>query len=66
MGKDLAKGYPFDAREIISQHGTRDWREHMIMEAHLSQLFVYDKDGYYHCCGSIQFPFTPIGVFPFE
>jgi hypothetical protein len=27
---------------------------------------VYDKDGYYHCCGSIQFPFTPIGVFPFE
>ncbi|XP_028556847.1 activating signal cointegrator 1 complex subunit 1 isoform X2 [Dendrobium catenatum] len=46
----------FDARDIFKRYGLEDWGEYVIREAHLSQRFVYDKSGYYHCCGSIPFP----------
>ncbi|KAL1199453.1 hypothetical protein V5N11_022981 [Cardamine amara subsp. amara] len=46
----------FDAREIYKQFGNEDWGEYLIREAHLSQRFVFDQNGYYHCCASIPFP----------
>ncbi|XP_006343094.1 activating signal cointegrator 1 complex subunit 1 isoform X3 [Solanum tuberosum] len=46
----------FDARKIFGQYGSEDWGEYLIPEAHLSQRFVFDDDGYYHCCASIPFP----------
>ncbi|KAK9142111.1 hypothetical protein Syun_011511 [Stephania yunnanensis] len=46
----------FDARSIVKQYGSKDWGKYLIREAHLSQRFVYDENGYYHCCTSIPFP----------
>ncbi|XP_057505210.1 uncharacterized protein LOC130788528 isoform X3 [Actinidia eriantha] len=46
----------FDARGIIKQFGSEEWGEYPIREAHLSQRFVYDQNGYYRCCASIPFP----------
>ncbi|XP_010318547.1 uncharacterized protein [Solanum lycopersicum] len=46
----------FDARKIFGQYGLEDWGEYLVREAHLSQRFVFDDDGYYHCCASIPFP----------
>ncbi|PON88393.1 Activating signal cointegrator 1 complex subunit [Trema orientale] len=46
----------FDARSIFKRYGSEEWGEYVIREAHLSQRFVYDDSGYYHCCASIPFP----------
>lgn len=46
----------FDARTIFKQYGSEDWGDYVIREAHLSQRFAYDDNGYYHCCASIPFP----------
>ncbi|KAL0910364.1 hypothetical protein M5K25_021340 [Dendrobium thyrsiflorum] len=46
----------FDARDIFKRYRLEDWGEYVIREAHLSQRFMYDESGYYHCCGSIPFP----------
>ncbi|KAJ0075193.1 hypothetical protein Patl1_34237 [Pistacia atlantica] len=46
----------FDARGIFKQYGSEEWGEYIIPEAHLSQRFVFDESGYYHCCASIPFP----------
>ncbi|KAK8956931.1 hypothetical protein KSP39_PZI001494 [Platanthera zijinensis] len=46
----------FDAQGIFKRYGSKDWGEYVIPEAHLSQRFVFDRSGYYHCCGSIPFP----------
>ncbi|XVF74549.1 hypothetical protein PTKIN_Ptkin13bG0118800 [Pterospermum kingtungense] len=46
----------FDARGIFEQFGSEDWGEYLIREAHLSQRFKFDENGYYHCCASIPFP----------
>lgn len=46
----------FDAREIFKQYGSEEWGEYHIREAHLSQRFSFDENGYYHCCASIAFP----------
>ncbi|KAK4361917.1 hypothetical protein RND71_017158 [Anisodus tanguticus] len=46
----------FDARTIFGQYGLEEWGEYLIREAHLSQRFVFDDNGYYHCCASIPFP----------
>ncbi|KAM5579113.1 hypothetical protein ABKV19_009075 [Rosa sericea] len=46
----------FDARGIYKQYGSEDWGECLIREAHLSQRFVFDDKGYYHCCASLPFP----------
>ncbi|KAF4350888.1 hypothetical protein F8388_008070 [Cannabis sativa] len=46
----------FDARSIFKQFGSEEWGEYVIREAHLSQRFVFDNNGYYHCCASIPFP----------
>ncbi|BFG24458.1 hypothetical protein CerSpe_107310 [Prunus speciosa] len=48
----------FDARGIFKQYGSEEWGEYLIREAHLSQRFVFDDNGYYHCCASIPFPET--------
>ncbi|GLT77384.1 hypothetical protein SLA2020_489780 [Shorea laevis] len=50
------KNDSFDARGIFKQFGSEDWGEYLIREAHLSQRFVFDENGYYHCCASIPFP----------
>lgn len=55
-GNRFGKRIPFDARQILFKHGLEDWGEHRIVEAHLSERFVFGEDGYYRCCGSIQFP----------
>ncbi|KAJ6427519.1 hypothetical protein OIU84_023003 [Salix udensis] len=49
------KNDSFDARGIFKQFGSEDWGEYLICEAHLSQRFVYDENGFYHCCASIPF-----------
>lgn len=49
----------FDAREIHKRFGNEEWGEYLIGEAHLSQRFVFDESGYYHCCASIPFPTKP-------
>ncbi|KAL0354652.1 UNVERIFIED_CONTAM: hypothetical protein Sradi_3912100 [Sesamum radiatum] len=46
----------FDARGIFDLYGSEEWGEYLIREAHLSQRFVFDENGYYHCCASIPFP----------
>lgn len=46
----------FDARGIFKQYGSEEWGQYLIPEAHLSQRFVSDENGYYHCCASIPFP----------
>ncbi|XP_047330761.1 activating signal cointegrator 1 complex subunit 1 isoform X3 [Impatiens glandulifera] len=46
----------FDARDIFKQYGSEDWGEYIIGEAHLSQRFVFDENGYYRCCCSIPLP----------
>lgn len=46
----------FDARGIFKQFGSEEWGEYLIREAHLSQRFTFDENGYYHCCASIPFP----------
>ncbi|GFP90430.1 activating signal cointegrator 1 complex subunit 1, partial [Phtheirospermum japonicum] len=46
----------FDARGVFDLYGSEEWGEYPIREAHLSQRFVYDENGYYHCCASIPFP----------
>lgn len=48
----------FDARDIIKKYGAEEWGEYLIREAHLSQRFTFDENGYYHCCASIPFPET--------
>ncbi|KAK7261789.1 hypothetical protein RIF29_28109 [Crotalaria pallida] len=46
----------FDARGIFKQYGSEEWGQYLIREAHLSQRFSFDENGYYHCCASIPFP----------
>ncbi|XP_061374799.1 uncharacterized protein LOC133317024 isoform X1 [Gastrolobium bilobum] len=46
----------FDARGIFQQYGSEDWGQYLIREAHLSQRFSFDENGYYHCCASMPFP----------
>ena len=46
----------FDAHGIFKQFGSEEWGEYLIREAHLSQRFTFDENGYYHCCASIPFP----------
>ncbi|KHG00555.1 Activating signal cointegrator 1 complex subunit 1 [Gossypium arboreum] len=46
----------FNACGIFKQFGSEEWGEYHIREAHLSQRFKYDENGYYHCCASIPFP----------
>ncbi|KAL2516214.1 putative eukaryotic LigT [Forsythia ovata] len=46
----------FDARGIFDQYGSEEWGEYLIREAHLSQRFAFDENGYYHYCVSIPFP----------
>lgn len=46
----------FDARSIVDQYGSEEWGEYLIREAHLSQRFAFDENGYYHCCAAIPFP----------
>ncbi|KAI3935005.1 hypothetical protein MKW98_009924 [Papaver atlanticum] len=46
----------FDAREVMKKYGSEEWGEYLIREAHLSQRFCFDNDGYYHRCGSFPFP----------
>ncbi|XP_011004928.1 PREDICTED: uncharacterized protein LOC105111312 isoform X2 [Populus euphratica] len=55
-GKRRRKNDSFDARGIFKQFGSEDWGEYLIREIHLSQRFVFDENGYYHCCASIPFP----------
>ncbi|CAN6456612.1 unnamed protein product [Victoria cruziana] len=55
-GKKSRKHDSFDARSIMKQYGSEDWGEYLIREAHLSQRFAYDDNGYYRCCTSIPFP----------
>ncbi|KAF8400847.1 hypothetical protein HHK36_014150 [Tetracentron sinense] len=54
--KRMKKYDSFDARGIVKQYGSEEWGEYLIREAHLSQRFVFDDRGYYHCCASISFP----------
>ncbi|WOL08350.1 hypothetical protein Cni_G17103 [Canna indica] len=46
----------FDARHIFRVYGSADWGEYHIPEAHLSQRYKFDENGYYHCCSSIPLP----------
>ncbi|KAG8382940.1 hypothetical protein BUALT_Bualt05G0132100 [Buddleja alternifolia] len=46
----------FDARGVFDQYGGEQWGEYRICEAHLSQRFAFDSNGYFHCCASIRFP----------
>ncbi|KAI4329224.1 hypothetical protein L6164_021511 [Bauhinia variegata] len=55
-GTRTKKSDSFDARGIFKQYGSEDWGEYLIREAHLSQRFSFDENGYYHCCASIPFP----------
>lgn len=50
------RNVPFDARPILERYGSKDWGEYVISEAHLSQRFSYNENGYYRCCASIPFP----------
>lgn len=50
------RNVPFDARPILERYGHKDWGEYVISEAHLSQRFSYDENGYYICSASIPFP----------
>ncbi|KAK8519734.1 hypothetical protein V6N13_104854 [Hibiscus sabdariffa] len=55
-GNRRVKSDSFNARGIFEQFGSEEWGEYLIREAHLSQRFKYDENGYYHCCASIPFP----------
>ncbi|XP_074312514.1 uncharacterized protein LOC141648004 [Silene latifolia] len=55
-GRRKQRSDSFDARGIFKQFEEEEWGEYHIREAHLSQRFVYDDNGYYHCCASIPFP----------
>eukprot|EP00249_Psilotum_nudum_P020030 c27527_g1_i5 orf=223-1509(+) len=55
-GRTSQKRIPFDATQILLQHGSLDFGEHLILEAHLSERFQYGENGYYNCLGSIGFP----------
>ncbi|KAL5576481.1 hypothetical protein UlMin_018180 [Ulmus minor] len=56
-GKNRTRKFDsFDARSIFKQYGSEEWGEYVIREAHLSQRFSFDDNGYYHCCASIPFP----------
>ncbi|XVE88860.1 hypothetical protein DITRI_Ditri19aG0102700 [Diplodiscus trichospermus] len=55
-GNKRVKFDTFDARGIFEQFGSEEWGEYLIREAHLSQRFKFDENGYYHCCASIPFP----------
>ncbi|CAN0878146.1 Activating signal cointegrator 1 complex subunit 1 [Linum grandiflorum] len=55
-GKQRRNMNSFDARGVVKRFGEEDWGEYLIREAHLSQRFVYDANGYYRCCASIPFP----------
>ncbi|XP_071733486.1 uncharacterized protein [Rutidosis leptorrhynchoides] len=46
----------FDARDVMERYGLQEWGEYLIPEVHLSQRFVFDENGYYHCCASISLP----------
>ncbi|CAM6110479.1 unnamed protein product [Calypogeia fissa] len=50
-----SKRVPFDAREILAKYGSWNWGEYPVLEAHLSQRFVYDESGYYHCVSAFPF-----------
>ncbi|GLJ30712.1 hypothetical protein SUGI_0608700 [Cryptomeria japonica] len=50
------RNLPFDARPVMELYGSENWGQYVIHEAHLSQRFKYDDNGYYHCCSSIPFP----------
>lgn len=50
------RNVPFDARPVLERYGRKDWGEYVISEAHLSQRFSYDENGYYLCSASIPFP----------
>jgi len=50
------RNVPFDARPILERYGSKDWGEYVISEAHLSERFSYNENGYYRCCASIPFP----------
>ncbi|GLJ35605.1 hypothetical protein SUGI_0715760 [Cryptomeria japonica] len=43
-------------------YGFENWGQYVIHEAHLSQRFKCDNNGYYHCCLSIPFPEVDIRV----
>ncbi|XP_055806476.1 uncharacterized protein LOC129875072 [Solanum dulcamara] len=62
--KKSEKTDPSDARPIFAQYGSEEWGECHIREVHLSQRYVYDSNGYFHCCASIPFPEETRGVFP--
>ncbi|KAL4308204.1 hypothetical protein GQ457_01G039460 [Hibiscus cannabinus] len=55
-GNRRAKANSFNARSVFERFGSEEWGEYLIREAHLSQRFKYDENGYYHCCASIPFP----------
>ncbi|CAN1836713.1 Activating signal cointegrator 1 complex subunit 1 [Linum perenne] len=55
-GKQKRTMNSFDARGVVKRFGDEDWGEYLIREAHLSQRFVYDANGYYRCCAAIPFP----------
>ncbi|KAG7625439.1 putative protein kinase A anchor protein, nuclear localization signal [Arabidopsis thaliana] len=46
----------FDAREIHKEFENKDWGTYLIREAHISQRYKYDPNGYFHCCASLPFP----------
>ncbi|KAK7255462.1 hypothetical protein RIF29_28872 [Crotalaria pallida] len=46
----------FDARGIFKQYGSEEWGQYLIRDAHFSQRFSFDENGFYHCCASIPFP----------
>ncbi|KAF6164477.1 hypothetical protein GIB67_025303 [Kingdonia uniflora] len=54
--KKAKKFDSFDARGIVKQFGSEEWGGYLIREAHLSQRFAFEENGYYHCCTSIPFP----------
>ncbi|ONK67190.1 uncharacterized protein A4U43_C06F17230 [Asparagus officinalis] len=54
--KRMRRHDSFDARGIFLRYGSENWGDYLIQEAHLSQRFIFDESGYYHCCASISFP----------
>lgn len=57
--KGERRSKPFDATKVFEQFESEHWGDYCIREAHLSQRFLYDENGYYHCCASIPFPDNP-------
>ncbi|GJR21599.1 RNA-directed DNA polymerase, eukaryota [Tanacetum coccineum] len=54
--KNTKKFDSFDARGFMEKYGSEDRGEYVIPEVHLSQRFVFDQNGYYHCCASMPLP----------